>query len=105
MENLRNQLASLSSDELLAKLPNMLEAADAEFIDLHAQISALKACVMVLVTAQGSSHPEVFDGIIKLLENVSKITEDKNSASATNYVSAYDSLRDEVAKVREAVQG
>ena len=105
MENLRDQLASLSSDDLLAKLPNMLDAADTELIDLHAQISALNACVMILVVAHGSVHPVVLDSIIEVLEGVNKSMRDVNTDTASNYIAAYDSLRVDIVNLRESLPG
>ena len=99
-ESLQEQLSRLNSDELLTKLPAMLEAADTDLLNLRAQMSALRDCVMVLVVAQGSVNPVVLDSIIDLLESVRKAAEDKE---ASDYACVYDSMKDDIVRLRDGL--
>ena len=106
MESVRDHLTNLSTDDLLAKLPEMLEAADNDLNRLHAELSALIACVKVLVIAQAAAHPVVLDSIIEVLGHVSDKAKNQSTTDpvSVDLSAVYDSLKSEFMGLRETMQ-
>ena len=101
------QIAGMSNEELLEKLPLFIKGADMDIEDIYSQITTmqietviLRSCIMVLIAAQGSVHPIVFDALITIIESNKRTIEDKENSS--DCISVLDSIKAQIINVRDS---